>query len=72
VDKKEATAKIAQLVADAKEKLAEATKISDESGVGFYYNQPGGFYSPVKPADAGADWESSDGSEDGWEHSSYC
>lgn len=77
---KEASTKIAALIKEAEAKIAEAEKVSNESGIDFSWSGPdygmGGHYTAKsnvdKPEGAEEDWEPSD-SEYGWNSSSsFC
>ncbi len=76
MDRKEATAKLGQLVQQIYALVHEAEAISDESGVGFSLDIAygmGGWYTPKRKEDEETnedddDWYSSD--EGGWQASS--
>ncbi len=79
MNKKDATAKISELVNAAHQALRDATKIADENEIQFYWNGPAGHYTPESLFDKMDNSEESEDPDEiddyihtewsGWEHS---
>ncbi len=69
--KEEATAKIAELVQQAHDALAAAEKVSEESGVPFYWNSSAGRYTPESFENPKDEYGEDDEEHDDYEYFEY-